>query len=310
MSITWVAYLHIWKHLTGTNIVRLHNKLAETLHVVPMVNSISWYVAITISCRFSLKNRYKFHQCLWIVVNHSERIMGLILIKVVLLFFSCFVHRHGNPNTDRIERSIYFKMTLTSHVPHTSRKKIRSLDMWSNRKMYLKKNRNRNNRKIRLVLWCRWSRKHYFRFLAWFHPEQWDRDCLFMNERPVGCVVQHAKQRIAKSLWNKYTIEMWKIVSNHYKCDGKPLFKIHFFHLLRSFFYRTFLLIFFLLFIAWISYNSVSNAHCILWKHFNAFDIELVTEWWQQVFVISNAVTKTEISPFIFKFKEKKKVDR
>lgn len=157
--------------------------------------------------------------------------------------------------------------------------------MWSNRKMYLKKNRNRSNHKIRLVLWCRWSRKHYFHFLAWFHPEQWNRDCLFMNERPVGCVVQHAKQRIAKSLWNKYTIEMWKIVSNHYKCDGKPLFKIRFFSsLFDHFFIALFAYFFFCLNNMNFILLCVSNAHYILWKRFNAFDIELVTEWWQQFF--------------------------
>lgn len=257
MSITCVAYLRIWRHLTGTNIVRLHNKLAETVHFVPKV---SWYVAITISCRFSCKNRYKFHQCLWIVVNHSERIMGLILIKVVLLFFSWFVYRHGNPNTDRIERSIYFKMTLTSHVPHTSRKKYALSTCEATEKCIL--------RKIEATTrfdWCYDAGGHASIIFVFLHDFTQNNEteivCLWMRDRLVVlCSMRNSASQNRCEInillrCGKLSRTTTSVMASHF---SRYIFFISF----RSFFYRTFCL-FFSVWITWISYYNVSPMRII-----------------------------------------------
>lgn len=260
MSITWIAYLRIWRHLTGTNIVRLHNKLAETVHFVPMV---SWYIAITISCRFSCKNRYKFHQCLWIVVNHSERIMGLILIKVVLLFFSWFVYRHGNPNTDRIERSIYFKTTLTSHVPHTSRKKYALSTCEATEKCILRKIEIEATTRFD---WCYDAGGHASIIFVFLHDFTQNNEteivCLWMRDRLVVlCSMRNSASQNRCEInillrCGKLSRTTTSVMASHFS-------RYVFFHLFSIIFLSHFLLIFFSVWITWISYYYVSPMRII-----------------------------------------------
>lgn len=69
-------------------------------------------------------------------------------------------------------------------------------------------------------------------------------------------------------------------------CDGN--FETHFFLSCLFLFYNNIVLV------SVADALLVFNAHEIPWKRFNAFDIELVTGWWQSFFVIRKIETKTK----------------
>lgn len=170
--------------------------------------------------------------------------MGLILIKVVLLFFSCFVYRHGNPNTDRIERSIYFKMTLTSHVPHTSRKKYALSTYEATEKCILRKIEIET---ITRFDWCYNAGGHASIIFVFLHDFVQNNEteivCLWMRDRlVVFCSMRNSASQNRCEIntilrCGKLSRTTTSVMASHF---SRYVFFISF----RSFFYRTFRLFF------------------------------------------------------------------
>lgn len=167
----------------------------------------------------------------------------------------------------RTERSTYFKTTLTSYVrkQHEMYCILHCVVLEKNRQ-----NIEMETTAIRLVLWCRWSRKRMLLcfFFAWFHRKNNETEIvgLWECDRFVVLCAACWKERIAK-LPAKYTY-YWDVeklslvptqesvwVANHFSRSVFFCLGVSF-----IFFYRTSFFFACQPFIAWIL-CFVFNAH-------------------------------------------------